>query len=158
MFNLILCDSKSPPPLAMSGAELACGPWGAGVRIRACRAGFPTRPVWDSADEAVAALESRWGLGSWGRVESYWGFLKAGSDGIKEARVCRRRAWGPGPGQDGSCSRAHRLGAALGVEGQGGASLISHAGLGEGAWAKPGLDTQNRGSRVGLWGAEEREA
>ena len=65
--------------------------------------------------------------------------------GIKEARVCRRRAWGPGPGQDGSCSRAHRLGAALRVEGQGGASRISHAGLSEGAWAKPGLDTQNYG-------------
>ena len=54
---------------------------------------------------------------------------------------------GAGPGQDGSCSRAHRLGAALRVEGQGGASLISHAGLGEGAWAKPGPDTQNCGRR-----------
>lgn len=78
--------------------------------------------------------------------------------GIKEARVCRRQAWGPGPGQDGSCSRAHRLGAALRVEGQGGASRISHAGLSEGAWAGHTEPWEGRASRLGLWGAEEGEA
>lgn len=52
---------------------------------------------------------------------------------------------GLGQGRMAVAAGPHRLGAALRVEGQGRASLISHAGLSEGAWAKPGRDTQNRG-------------